>query len=44
MILEIQDENIKEILEENFRIIYRVVNENRNKLFFRHQKRGFIML
>ena len=29
MVPEIQDENIREILEGNYRIIYRVVNENR---------------
>jgi addiction module RelE/StbE family toxin len=29
MVPEIQDENIREILEGNYRIIYREVNENR---------------
>jgi toxin ParE1/3/4 len=29
MIPEIQDENIREIIEGNYRIIYRIVNENR---------------
>ncbi|GGE42781.1 type II toxin-antitoxin system RelE/ParE family toxin [Psychroflexus planctonicus] len=29
MVTEIQDENIREIFEGNYRIIYRVVNENR---------------
>ena len=29
MVPEIQDENIREIIEGNYRIIYRLVNENR---------------
>ncbi|WP_223177628.1 type II toxin-antitoxin system RelE/ParE family toxin [Psychroflexus maritimus] len=29
MISEIQNENIREILQGNYRIIYRVVNKNR---------------